>query len=168
MQALLAAPRRLLASSTKPLAGMASLFKLKAIETVELVPGHLKKEIIMAGAGGTPEKGNNVTAHYSGKLLDGSDFDSSRQRGRPFQFKIGIGQVIQVRPARSIARVRARAACAPAACARMYACKHNAPGTQRTQLKCARAGQTRTLERALCRPLTLVFSRFCDCHTRSS
>ena len=76
-------------------ASMASLFKLKAIETIVLVPDHLTKEVIMAGTGGTPASGNTVTAHYTGKLKNGSDFDSSRTRGKPFQFKIGIGQVIK-------------------------------------------------------------------------
>ena len=67
--ACLSLPRRLASSSSsaKPLAGMASLFKLKAIETIDLVPGHLKKEVVMAGSGGTPERGNTVTAHYTGE-----------------------------------------------------------------------------------------------------
>jgi len=75
---------------------MASLFKLKAIEKVDLVPGHLVKEIIMKGSGNDlPNKGNTITAHYTGVLSNGEKFDSSRDRGRPFQFKIGLGQVIQ-------------------------------------------------------------------------
>jgi peptidylprolyl isomerase len=73
----------------------AALFKLKPIEKVELVPGHLVKEIIMKGTGESPVKGNTVTAHYTGVLTNGEKFDSSRDRGKPFQFKIGIGQVIQ-------------------------------------------------------------------------
>ena len=49
----------------------------------------------MPGTGvATAEKGMMVTAHYSGKLANGTDFDSSRKRGKPFQFVIGIGQVI--------------------------------------------------------------------------
>lgn len=36
-----------------------------------------------------------MTAHYTGKLPNGSVFDSSVSRGRPFQFTIGIGQVIK-------------------------------------------------------------------------
>lgn len=39
--------------------------------------------------------GATVNAHYVGKLLNGNDFDSSRKRGRPFSFRIGIGQVIK-------------------------------------------------------------------------
>jgi len=41
----------------------------------------------------TPEKGTTVSAHYTGKFLDGNVFDSSLRRG-PFRFKVGAGQVI--------------------------------------------------------------------------
>ncbi len=45
------------------------------------------------GRGGSPRYGQEVTVHYTGKLLDGTVFDSSVQRGQPSKFK--IGQVIQ-------------------------------------------------------------------------
>mmetsp|Transcript_22237 Transcript_22237/g.56637 ORF Transcript_22237/g.56637 Transcript_22237/m.56637 type:complete len:123 (+) Transcript_22237:56-424(+) len=43
-----------------------------------------------------PKKGDELTMHYVGTLVSNGDkFDSSRDKGRPFKFKIGIGQVIR-------------------------------------------------------------------------
>ena len=46
------------------------------------------------GNGEKPEVGQIVTVHYTGKLLNGEVFDSSVERGQPFQFRLGVGQVI--------------------------------------------------------------------------
>ena len=46
------------------------------------------------GNGEKPEVGKPVTMHYTGKLLDGTVFDSSVERDEPFQFILGVGQVI--------------------------------------------------------------------------
>ncbi len=47
------------------------------------------------GEGETPKPGTTVTAHYEGKLVDGTMFDSSVKRGEAFQFGVGEGQVFQ-------------------------------------------------------------------------
>ena len=47
------------------------------------------------GEGSKATPGHHVTVHYTGWLTDGTKFDSSRDRGRPFTFALGQGQVIR-------------------------------------------------------------------------
>jgi peptidylprolyl isomerase len=58
-------------------------------------PSGLKYIDVVEGDGASPQTGQTVTVHYTGKLENGTTFDSSRDRNRPFSFKIGVGQVIQ-------------------------------------------------------------------------
>ncbi len=50
---------------------------------------------IVTGTGATATPGNTVKVHYSGFLTNGQKFDSSRDRGEPFSFPLGAGQVIK-------------------------------------------------------------------------
>jgi FKBP-type peptidyl-prolyl cis-trans isomerase len=47
------------------------------------------------GTGAEAKTGQHVTVHYTGWLTNGTKFDSSKDRGDPFQFKLGAGQVIR-------------------------------------------------------------------------
>jgi peptidylprolyl isomerase len=60
-----------------------------------VMPPILQHEEIIVGTGASPKVGQRVTVHYVGTLADGTKFDSSRDRGTPFSFTFGVGQVIQ-------------------------------------------------------------------------
>jgi FKBP-type peptidyl-prolyl cis-trans isomerase len=55
----------------------------------------LQIEDLRPGNGAEAKPGQRVTVHYVGTLTDGSKFDSSRDRGEGFSFKLGAGQVIK-------------------------------------------------------------------------
>ncbi len=72
----------------------ATSLKESTTPSVEIVPG-LNYQQINAGNGEKPKAGDTVSVHYVGTLEDGTKFDSSRDRGDPIEFRLGVGQVIQ-------------------------------------------------------------------------
>lgn len=58
-------------------------------------PSKLNIIDIKAGTGAVAREGDKVAVHYAGALMDGTKFDSSYDRGQPFVFTLGAGQVIQ-------------------------------------------------------------------------
>jgi peptidylprolyl isomerase len=58
-------------------------------------PSGLRYVDEVVGDGASPERGKKVKVHYTGTLTNGKKFDSSVDRREPFEFTIGIGQVIK-------------------------------------------------------------------------
>lgn len=61
-------------------------------EEVNVTPSGLQYEVLKEGDGATPDATDRVVVHYTGKLIDGTVFDSSEERGEPATF--GVTQVI--------------------------------------------------------------------------
>ena len=78
------------AKAAKELANYLAKNKIVA----EPTPSGLIYVVTEPGNGEKPEVGKPVTMHYTGKLLNGKVFDSSVEREQPFQFVLGVGQVI--------------------------------------------------------------------------
>jgi FKBP-type peptidyl-prolyl cis-trans isomerase len=62
--------------------------------TTTTTPSGLIIEEVRVGAGSRAASGADVQVHYTGWLASGSKFDSSRDRGQPFVFALGQGNVI--------------------------------------------------------------------------
>lgn len=56
---------------------------------------NLKIEDVVVGKGDAVKNGDKVSVHYTGILTNGDKFDSSYDRGTPFEFTVGAGQVIR-------------------------------------------------------------------------
>jgi FKBP-type peptidyl-prolyl cis-trans isomerase FkpA len=68
--------------------------KTNGIKDAQETPSGLFYRVEKKGEGAAVQPGNMVRVHYTGRLLDGSKFDSSLDRGEPLQFPIGQGRVI--------------------------------------------------------------------------
>ncbi len=74
-------------------AGEKFLTENKAKEGIKTTESGLQYEVVKEGTGAKPTASDVVKVHYSGKLIDGTEFDSSYERNEPATF--GVGQVIQ-------------------------------------------------------------------------
>ena len=63
--------------------------------TTQTLENGLQIEDTQVGTGQEIKPGDFVTMHYTGRLEDGTIFDSSVERNQPFEFQVGVGQVIQ-------------------------------------------------------------------------
>lgn len=61
-------------------------------EGIKVTESGLQYEVLESGKGDSPKASDNVEVHYTGKLIDGTVFDSSVERGVPASF--GVTQVI--------------------------------------------------------------------------
>lgn len=66
-----------------------------AKEDMVTTPSGLQYVDLVAGSGREAKAGDTATVHYTGTLVDGTKFDSSKDRNKPFPFPLGAGRVIK-------------------------------------------------------------------------
>lgn len=85
--------RRSLAATAAPAVKAARAFSVRAeVKTSESGIQYVDEK---EGTGPSPVKGARIKAHYTGRLTNGTKFDSSYDRGQPLAFAVGVGQVIK-------------------------------------------------------------------------
>ena len=75
--------------------GLMSLFTDKSTETAKTQQPELLVEDVLVGDGEEAGTGDRVVVNYTGRFVNGEVFDSSLVRKEPFQFVLGVGQVIK-------------------------------------------------------------------------
>jgi peptidylprolyl isomerase len=80
--------------TTAPAAEQVAEPELQLPDNLITTESGLQYVITEEGSGEKPQPGDVVQVHYTGTLADGTKFDSSLDRGEPFAFPLGIGQVI--------------------------------------------------------------------------
>ena len=68
---------------------------LAAEEVMITTPSGLQYADLVVGQGREAHAGETATVHYTGTLVDGTKFDSSKDRNQPFPFRLGAGRVIK-------------------------------------------------------------------------
>jgi FKBP-type peptidyl-prolyl cis-trans isomerase len=90
------AMREALDKQTPQLSTDDALLVAQMYGTAHKLPSGLRYVVRAPGTGdATPRIGDEVIAHYEGRLLDGTSFDSSYRKGVPFTFRVGMGAVIR-------------------------------------------------------------------------
>jgi FKBP-type peptidyl-prolyl cis-trans isomerase len=91
-----AAPARIVfALLVVVIAATSSCGRKRAGQNTKMLAGGLVVEETKPGEGAPASNGKVVSVHYSGKLTDGTKFDSSYERGQPIEFLLGAGKVIK-------------------------------------------------------------------------
>lgn len=73
----------------------ASAEEKKKMSDAQTTESGLQYIVVEEGSGDKAVSGKKVKVHYTGKLEDGTEFDSSIKRGQPIEFTLGVGQVIK-------------------------------------------------------------------------
>lgn len=81
--------RRALVGEKNKKEGEAFLAENKSKPGVTVLPSGLQYKVLTEGSGDMPKPEDSVTVHYAGKLIDGTEFDSSIKRGQPATFRVG-------------------------------------------------------------------------------
>jgi FKBP-type peptidyl-prolyl cis-trans isomerase len=90
-----AAMRSALAEDQPEMTTQDALLVDQLFPTAETTKSGLRYVVRAPGSGPTPAVGATVVANYAGRFLDGTQFDSSYQRGQPIEFPVGTGGVIK-------------------------------------------------------------------------